>query len=295
MTIRLDMLDAAERAARVLGESSRLVARFLQAQIDEGGGFQNRHGESDLYYTVFGVEGLAALGELPAGHAVGRYVRSFGAGAGLGFVDLACLARCWANLAEVDPSSEDRAELLGRLEAHRTADGGYNAVGGDARGTVYGCFLALSAYQDLQVETPDAEGMIRCVKSLVRDDGGVANEEGIGAGSAPATAAAIAVMHELGAQIDEGWGEWLLSRCYDQGGFRATPAAPMPDLLSTATALQGLALMEVSCAEIREGCLDYLDSLWDSAGGFHGTWADEVLDCEYTYYGLLALGHLGEE
>ena len=53
------------------------------------------------------------------------------------------------------------------------------------------------------------------------------DEDGIGVGSAPATAAAIAVLHELGAPIDEGWGEWLLSRCYDKGGFRATPAAPI--------------------------------------------------------------------
>ena len=31
---------------------------------------------------------------------------------------------------------------------------------------------------------------------------------------------------------------------------------------------------------------------WTNAGGFYGSWADNTLDCEYTYYGLLALGHL---
>jgi hypothetical protein len=35
-----------------------------------------------------------------------------------------------------------------------------------------------------------------------------------------------------------------------------------------------------------------VDSLWDATGGFHGNWTDDMLDCEYTYYGLLALGHL---
>ena len=43
---------------------------------------------------------------------------------------------------------------------------------------------------------------------------------------------------------------------------------------------------------IRESTLDFVDSLWTSRGGFLGSWADETLDCEYTYYGLLALGHL---
>jgi hypothetical protein len=43
---------------------------------------------------------------------------------------------------------------------------------------------------------------------------------------------------------------------------------------------------------VKEPCLDFIDSLWSAAGGFHGNWADDTLDPEYTYYGLLALGHL---
>jgi hypothetical protein len=38
--------------------------------------------------------------------------------------------------------------------------------------------------------------------------------------------------------------------------------------------------------------MDFLDTLWDAQGGFHGHWADDFLDPEYTFYGLLALGHL---
>jgi hypothetical protein len=43
---------------------------------------------------------------------------------------------------------------------------------------------------------------------------------------------------------------------------------------------------------VHERCLDFLDSLWSADGGFHGHWADDQLDSEYTFYGLLALGHL---
>jgi ribosome assembly protein YihI (activator of Der GTPase) len=66
----------------------------------------------------------------------------------------------------------------------------------------------------------------------------------------------------------------------------------MPDLLSTAVALHALDGLQASYQEFVEPCLDFIDTLWTAAGGFHGTWNDEDLDLEYTYYGLLALGHL---
>src|SRR5438874_1185034 len=68
--------------------------------------------------------------------------------------------------------------------------------------------------------------------------------------------------------------------------------APLPDLLSTATALHALAGLEASFERVREPCLDFIDTLWTNEGGFYGHWGDDHLDCEYTYYGLLALGHL---
>ena len=70
------------------------------------------------------------------------------------------------------------------------------------------------------------------------------------------------------------------------------PHAPMPDLLSTATALHTLAGLQVPLESVKEPCLDFIDTLWTNEGAFHGQWADDHVDCEYTYYGLLALGHL---
>ena len=65
--------------------------------------------------------------------------------------------------------------------------------------------------------------------------------------------------------------------------------------LSTATALHALSALHLPIAGLRDPCLDFVDSLWTNRGGFFGTWADDALDCEYTYYGLLALGHLSLE
>ena len=70
------------------------------------------------------------------------------------------------------------------------------------------------------------------------------------------------------------------------------PGAPIPDLLSTATALHALAGMQVPLAGLREPCLDFVDSLWTNRGGFYGHWSDDAIDTEYTYYALLSIGHL---
>jgi hypothetical protein len=63
-------------------------------------------------------------------------------------------------------------------------------------------------------------------------------------------------------------------------------------LLTTAVALHALDSLEIPYLHLKENCLDFIDTLWSAAGGFHGNWTDDHLDCEYTYYGLLALGHL---
>ncbi len=86
--------------------------------------------------------------------------------------------------------------------------------------------------------------------------------------------------------------DWLLARYHPAGGFVAALQVPMPDLLSTATALHALAMLGISVEAARESCLDFLDSLWTNQGSFHGHWFEDDLDTEYTFYGLLALGHL---
>lgn len=292
VSLRLEMLQVARLAPGQLGESAGLVIAFLREQMNPDGGFKDRAGNSDLYYTVFGVEALAALRvEVPPA-PLEAYLRSFGEGEGLDFVHLACLARGWANLprARVDP--QVRSALLGRIEGYLSADGGYHAERGAGRGTLYGSFLALGAYQDLGVEMPGSDQIVGSIESLRAADGGYANQHDVPLGLTPSTAAAVTLLRHLGAAADASVGEWLLSRCHPEGGFYATPLAPIPDLLSTATALHALAGMRVEIGDRKEPCLDFVDSLWSGRGGFVGSWEDDALDCEYTYYGLLALGHL---
>ena len=62
MSLKLAMQRAARRAPRQLGESAELVRAFLRSRQNPDGGFQDRAGQSDLYYTVFGLQSSLALG-----------------------------------------------------------------------------------------------------------------------------------------------------------------------------------------------------------------------------------------
>jgi hypothetical protein len=192
----------------------------------------------------------------------------------------------------VQSGAPDARDILAHVEKFRSADGGYHAVPGSPSGTAYGCFLALGACQDLQSEVSKPSRLLESLASFALPDGGWANERPAPASSTNATAAAVTALSQFHIQPSGAAGDWLLARRHREGGFCAGPGVPMPDLLSTATSLHALAALERPLGEFRETCLDFIDTLWSNEGGFHGHWADDTLDCEYTYYGLLALGHL---
>ena len=287
------MIAAAARAKSQLTDSTDLVAEFTAARINPDGGFRGRTDQSDLYYTVFGIESLIALGASVNRDPVSGYLDGFADGKSLDLVHLACLARCRANVLQAEHELNEK--IAHRLEFHRCADGGYSNSMGAKSGTAYACFLALGAYQDLKLEIPNPAGLIECILSLQRPDGSFANDATIQIGSTPATAAAVTTLHYLNCTPPAPSVQWLLARSRATGGFLAAPVAPIPDLLSTATAIHALSLAQTPLDDIKQPTLEFIDSLWSTEGAFAGNWLDDTLDCEYTYYGLLALGHLNGE
>lgn len=290
MSIRLEMLQVARLATQVLGESAALIEAFVRSKLNADGGFADRNGESDLYYTSFAIDALTALQVPVPEDDLRRYLESFGAGDDLDFVHLCCLSRCWSALERNHASV---APTLEKLETFRTADGGYNQSPDAETGSAYGCFLAYGAYADHGLTNPRPEGISASLTSLLNEElGGWANETTIPVANIPATAAAITIYRNLRMPIPSKTPQWMLESLHPQGGFAPFPCAPMPDLLSTAVALHALDGLQAPIEPIRESCLDFIDTLWTAEGGFYGTWDEEVLDIEYTYYGLLALGHL---
>jgi hypothetical protein len=292
VSLRLQLLQIARLAPRLLGDSTDLVRRWLETQISNGAGL-DRAGRPDLYYTIFALAGMQALDvEMPR-EEVEDYLLTHGEGSTLDFVHLSALARCWAAIGlDRMPPGLDRT-LLERLEHFRKPDGGYEGDAKLVQGTAYGAFVALGAYQDLGRKPPNAFDLIQSLRRLHTADGVWSNIPGASSGTLNATAGAVTLIHQFGLPLSPKISDWILQQFHPQGGFVAVPGAPMPDLLSTATALHALACLERRLpSEVHERCLDFVDSLWTAEGGFHGNWADDHLDAEYTFYGLLALGHL---
>jgi len=290
------MLRTVRAAPKLLGEMTDPVIEFLSRQVNDDGGFRDRAGKSDLYYTVFGLGALIALEPDRPHRSTAQFVSRFDQPQGMDFVHLTCLARCWADLSDsqIDPNVCEN--IVNRLEKFRSLDGGYSQSMGSLHGSSYACFLALSAYQDMDREAPDQQGLLHCLESLYAGGGSYANEYGCSAATTPATSAAAIVRHHLGELPNASTVvKWLLTQHDSKGGFRAAPGVPLPDLLSTATALHALNVIGARLEYLREPCLDFVKSLRSKTGGFCGHWVDETADCEYTYYGLLALGSLAQQ
>ncbi|WP_297097751.1 prenyltransferase/squalene oxidase repeat-containing protein [uncultured Draconibacterium sp.] len=76
-----------------------------------------------------------------------------------------------------------------------------------------------------------------------------------------------------------------------QAGFRAFETTPFSDTLSTGVALFSLAETNYDLRLITPDCLDFIQMNYLS-GAFLSGDGDETRDLEYTFYGLLALGSL---
>lgn len=251
----------------------------------------DRQGNEDLYYTVFGLDGLQSLDVLPEGIKWHASIQSKGAGEGLDFVHLCCLIRCLSIAPELNTNKED---LKKALLKYRSNDGGFHPEYGADFGTAYGAFLAVGAMQDLGFDLHTVRnGVVESLKMLQTSDGAWGNDRKQRSGATNATAAVMTTLRQFGILPEAKAAQWLLENCHPMGGFRANKLAPIPDLLSTATALHALSGVQAEISEeVRERCLDFIDTLWTNDGSFHGHWHEDELDTEYTFYGLLALGHL---
>ncbi len=287
------MIEVARRATRHLADATPRVRERLLQPIATQGSAPDRNGHPDLYYTLFALASLDALDAPWPRDAVRAFLLGFEQGSHLDFIHVGALARCWALVGKDTMPPSLAPALLDRIESFRKPDGGYDGDPTLNHGTAYGAFVALGACQDLDHSPPRLLDLGRSLHSLRSRDGAWNNFPNAPAGATNATAGAVVLLQHIGLHPGPGIGDWLLAQAHPQGGFLPVPGAPIPDLLSTATALHALAALGRRLPNrLHEPCLDFLDSLWSGEGGFHGHWADDHLDAEYTFYGLLALGHL---
>ena len=96
MSLRLQLLQVARLAPRLLGESTDLVRDFYRRQFTPEGAACDRGGRPDLYYTIFALAGAQALDVPVPVDTLSVWLESHGDGASLDFVHVGALARCWA-------------------------------------------------------------------------------------------------------------------------------------------------------------------------------------------------------
>lgn len=289
MSLRANLIEAAGRACPVDGITAEKAAAVFLRKLNPDGGFRGKGAQSDLYYTGFALMSLTALGQHLEIPRLIDFLDSFGNGEGLDLAHLGALIRCRYLTGRLEEAAHDA--LARQLETFRCKDGAYHHLCGRLEGSAYGCFLALGAYQDLGRTVPEVGEVIACIEKL-KADGGYFNESMLPIISAPGTAAAVTTLAMLGQPVDPRAARWLFKSRDARGGFKVMPAAPVADLLSTAVALHALKTLGSDLAPIREIDLAFVAGLWDENIGFCQNCIDPISDCEYSFYGLLSLGHL---
>jgi len=282
----LDLLDEQ-------GQSE--VFQFLKSQQNADGGFKDRGGRSDLYYSLFGMLLLKAMETeewraeteivpelVERSSQVGTWNLEFetklkhfilhqSAIKVPGFIEQCCLALLQK---ELRISRISRAKTL--LKLTRSFWKERYSINFSYRSFVL--FLTLDAILPFRSLLQRFSG-----KMLSRIE---VNEHS----PCSEIAAKVFLLKMLGKDGSE---EQLLLKSFasESGGFRAFLHLEHADMLSTAVAL--FALKNADC-DIRlhtPDCLDFIQQSFVD-GAFLSGDGDQTADLEYTFYGLLALGAL---
>ncbi len=279
ITIRL--WRTLERGCQSLSpEARQRIVAFMRSQRTPRGSYVNRQGEEDLYYTLFGWLLESVLGESGDVRAMEEYLSAIDEQS-LDLVHYAAYMRCRL----LQKAAQGRLSLLWqslRTTSIRPFESFATLPNGDPH-SPYTQFVWMSLVEDTRNDYHPAS-----LADYRTADGGYANVKGGTSAATNATAAALMVVGQ-----SEGYrradAEALAAMQMPNGGFKATELSPVPDLLSTATALFALACYDV---QHRYDAADFVEAHWLDSGGFAATLLDDKSDVEYLFYGLLALGTL---
>ena len=114
MSLRLQLLQVARLAPRLLADSTELVRNFYARQFDENGAACDRAGKPDLYYTIFALAGAQTLDVPIPADRTRAWLESFEDGDSLDFVHRGALARCWAAIGGCIIGTKQRNSLQSR-------------------------------------------------------------------------------------------------------------------------------------------------------------------------------------
>jgi len=273
---------------RLSASSRNSVSDFVLSRESPSGGFMDRAGRPDVYYTFFGLASAFALG-LRLNDSHKRFLEAIDPST----LDLPNYAAYMGSLglSRYFSLPKKMRSVLVRSAARLPLRAKKNPLTKKfpltPESSPYTIFLSLMG----SAISADDRGPILDARERIDafhvDSGGWSNIKGNSEASLNATAAVLAMFGHARVKVDENDIKWLKAQQLPLGGFLSSSKAPLPDLLSTATAL---AALKMTGEKPDYPTVDFIQFHWRSDGGFASTFMDEKTDCEYTFYGLLALG-----
>lgn len=273
---------------RLSGEALKRIASFTLSQLTGSGAFMNKNGKEDLYYTSFGLM-LALILKFDININATKMWLDKQEHQLSDLVNYAAFIRCHTLC---DWIKNGRLHVtLNRLFKHKQTLPAFTHYPHDDKYSPYSQFLLFSLKEDMRMNTGNCCELLTSLSSYHVETGGYANIKGGLKATANATVAAMAVRGQLCGYHTDKDIDFLLTLQDESGGFYAGISAPVPDLLSTATALF---LLKCYGVTPRINANDFIDAHWLPSGSFGATLADDTGDTEYTFYGLLASGAIGD-
>jgi prenyltransferase beta subunit len=269
----LDLLDQ---------EGQQEVFQFLKSQQNADGGFKDRGGRSDLYYSLFGAMLLKAIkseelftepveGEPEIKAKLTQFIKSQASKDVSGFIEQCCLALLQKEL-KISRFSRIRTllKISGSFWKERYS------INLSYRSFVL--FLTLDAVLPLR-------GLLK------RFSGKMLSRVEVNKHSPCSEIAAKVFLLKMLGKDGSDEQQLLKSFASESGGFRAFQHLEHSDMLSTAVALFALQFAGSDLRLLKPASLDFIQQNYFN-GAFLSGDGDQTTDLEYTFYGLLALGTL---
>lgn len=299
------------RAFAMLDEAGRAeVVRFIAAQQNPDGGFCDRGGRSDLYYSLFaGMMLDAAVGEEQRAESRGQRVKGD-------------RNREREKKTSFPEFVEGNLQPATRNPQHRFKQYLTEQSSAEVPGFIEQCCLVLlqqnfkiKGYSKLKSVSAIGKSFWRerssinlsyrsfvlfltfdavlPIRGLLKFFAGRILEHSVFDPDSPcAELAAKVFLQKMLKKEGRQDQELLATFACETGGFKAFRSTEQADMLSTAVSLFALKFAGADLRLLKPGCFDFIQQNY-ADGAFLSGDGDLTRDLEYTFYGLLALGVLG--
>ncbi len=285
-TLSVKLFRTLNKGKKLLNkEALSRITRFVESQKTDEDVFVNKNKTADLYYTMFGWL-LACVLHIRLDPKKTLFYLEQQDTKQMDLIHYAAFIRCRL-LRELLSGNKMKLLLNSILVMPVKALHEFDSFPHDDAESPYSWFIRLSLLEDANRKTANKNEIKRSLSEYKVPGGGYSNIKGNGFAATNATVAALAVSGQLDGYKENEDIRFLQGLQQESGGFAAAADSPIPDLLSTATALFMLRCYNMQ-PEISP--LDFIDAHWLDSGGFSATLLEETSDVEYTFYGLLALG-----